>query len=163
MHNSQKLIGAALLAFALTPSAAAQRPRATDADAAKKDPAKTVPVPPKAAPQTFKTKYEGGVFGYRKPIDGTLTFDDVNNRLVFRDEHQKEVFFIPYDAVTQEFADTQSRRPKSASILGSVPLIYVPNPIGYIKTKVRYVTLQFYDVDSHVGGLTSFRVENKDV
>lgn len=163
MRNSQKLISAAVLAFALTPAAAAQRPRVTDADVARKDPVKAVPAPPKPAPQTFKAKYEGGVFGYRKPIEGTLTFDDMNNRLVFRDKQQKEIFFIPYESVTQEFADTQSRRPKSASILGSVPLIYFPNPIGFIKTKVRYVTLQFFDVDSRVGGLTSFRVENQDV
>ena len=161
MHNPQKLINAALLTVALTLSVAAQRPRATDTEVANKGPAKAAPVPPKPAPQTFKAKYEGGVFGYRKPIEGTLTFDDLNSRLVFRDKQQKEIFFIPYDSVTQEFADTQSRRPKSASILGSVPLVYFPNPIGLIKTKVRYVTLQFYDLDSHVGGLTSFRVENQ--
>jgi TonB family protein len=92
--------------------------------------------------------------------EGTLSFDDGNSRLLFRNEEGKEVFHIPYANITQEFADTQSRRPKAASILGSVPMVYVPNPIGFIKTKVRYVTLQFHDEDSHVGGLTSFRVEN---
>jgi TonB family protein len=163
MYNPRKVLSAALLTSALTLSAAAQRPRPTDADVASKGPAKAVPTPPKAAPQTFKAKYEGGVFGYRKTMEGTLTFDDAGNRLVFRDDHQKEIFAIPYDSVTQEFADTQKRKPKSASILGSVPLIYVPNPIGFIKTKVRYVTLQFYDVDLHVGGLTSFRVDTMEL
>lgn len=163
MNNSRKLFGASLLTLTLISAAAAQRPRAADTTAATKGPDKAVSTPAKAAPTTFTAKYEGGVFGYRKAIEGTLSFDDTGNRLVFRDKTQKEVFSIPYDSVTQEFADTQSRRPKSASILGSVPLIYVPNPIGFIKTKVRYVTLQFYDVDSHVGGLTSFRVENKDI
>ena len=161
MHNPQKIVGFALLVLATFISVAAQRPRTSATDASVKTPA---PRPsPSPAPTSFKAKYEGGVFGYRKAIEGTLTFDDANNRLVFRNEHQKEVFAIPYAAIMQEFADTQSRRPKAASVLGSVPLIYVPNPIGFIKTKVRYVTLQFYDQLSHVNGLTSFRVENKDL
>ena len=95
--------------------------------------------------------------------EGTLSFDDANNRLVFRNNQQQEVLSIPYSSISQEFADTQSRRPKSASILGSVPMIYGPNPIGFIKTKNQYVTLQFYDPDSHAGGVTSFRVENREI
>jgi len=161
MYNSRNVIGAALLALAIMLSAAAQRPRSSVTDITVKTPSPQ-PSPP-AAPQSFKAKYEGGVFGYRKVMEGTLAFDDVNNRLLFRNEQGKEVFFIPYANVTQEFADTQSRRPKAASILGSVPMVYVPNPIGFIKTKNRYLTLQFYDQDSHISGLTSFRVENRDL
>src|ERR1700682_259513 len=159
MHNPQNVIGAALFSLAMIISVAAQRPRASATETTVRNP--TAQPSPGAAPQTFKAKYEGGVFGYRKVMEGTLTFDDVNNRLLFRDQRQKEVFFIPYANVTQEFADTQSRRPRAATILGSVPGIYVPNPIGFIKTKNRYLTLQFYDKDSHVSGLTSFRVENR--
>ena len=161
MHNAPNVIGTALLALVMSISVAAQRPRSAVTDSTVKSPA---PRPsPVAAPQSFKAKYEGGVFGYRKVMEGTLSFDDASNRLVFRDENKKEVFFIPYASVTQEFADTQSRRPKAASILGSVPMVYVPNPIGFIKTKNRYLTLQFYDQDSHVNGLTSFRVENREL
>jgi hypothetical protein len=155
------VISAALLALAMTISVAAQRPRWSVTDTNARNPTPQ-PSPP-AAPQTFKAKYEGGVFGYRKVQEGTLTFDDDNQRLLFRNEQQKEVFFIPYRSVTQEFADTQARRPKTASILGSVPLVYVPNPIGLIKTKNSYLTLQFYDQESHVNGLTSFRVENMEL
>ena len=158
MHNPQNVIGAALLALVMIITVAAQRPRSSVTKTTVRNPS---PQPsPAAAPQSVKAKYEGGVFGYRKIMEGTLSFDDTNNRLLFRDEHQKEIFFIPYASITQEFADTQSRRPKAATILGSVPGVYVPNPIGWIKTKVRYVTLQFYDQDSHVNGITSFRVEN---
>jgi len=161
MHNPQNVIGAGLLALAMSISVAAQRPRASAPETSAKSP--TAQPSPAPAPKTFKAKYEGGVFGYRKVMEGTLTFDDTNERLLFRNEQQKEVFFIPYANVTQEFADTQSRRPKAATILGSVPGVYVPNPIGWIKTKVRYVTLQFYDDYSHVNGITSFRVENRDL
>jgi TonB family protein len=155
MHNSQKLCGAALLAFALTLTASAQK---TSADAAKKNAPNTA-----AAPQTFKAKYEGGLFGYNKTQEGTLSFDDANFRLVFRDKSGKEVFVIPYDSITQEFADTQSKHPKSASVLGNVPLIYAPNPIGWIKTKNPYVTLQFSDPNTRLGGITSFRVESREI
>lgn len=158
MHKPRNVIGAALLAFAMMLTVAAQRPRTAVADTTVKS-ASPEPAPP-PAPQTFKAKYEGGIFGYRKAQEGTLTFDDESSRLLFRNQQGKEVFFIPYATIMQEFADTQARRPKAASILGSVPMIYVPNPIGFIKTKVRYVTLQFHDEVSHVSGLTSFRVEN---
>ena len=36
-------------------------------------------------------------------------------------------------------------------------------PIGLIKTKVRYLTVQYSDPDSNVSGVTSFRLDNKDV
>ena len=161
MHKPRNVIGAALLVLVITISVAAQRPRTAVTDTSVKSPTPQ-PSPP-AAPRTFKAKYEGGVFGYRKVQEGTLTFDDENHGLLFRNEQEKEVFFIPYASVTQEFADTQARRPKTATVLGSVPLVYVPNPIGFIKTKNSYLTLQFYDQDSHVNGLTSFRVENMEL
>ncbi|MCU1266047.1 MAG: hypothetical protein JWM21_2365 [Acidobacteria bacterium] len=155
MHIYPKLVGALLTILALVFSVAAQSPRTIDKSS-------TTPKPP-TAPQSVKAKYEGGVFGYNKKQEGTLTFDDVNNRLVFRNKLGKEVLFIPYTAINQEFADTQANRPKSASILGSVPVPYGVNPIGWIKTKNPYVTIQFYDQDAHVGGVTSFRVESKEI
>src|SRR5918993_5273450 len=133
----------------------AQKPRAVDPNASKPA-AKVAP-----APQTVKAKYEGGVFGYRKTMEGTLTFDDTNSRLVFKKEN-KEVFFIPYNAVTSAFADTQKRRPAAATVASAIPLIYAL-PAQFIKTKVRYLTMNFYDPDTHVTGITSFRMENKEI
>lgn len=158
MSTPQKFAGVVMLIAVMVVAIAAQRPRSMSTDNDKKDTPR-----PAAAPQTVKAKYEGGIFGYNKKQEGTLTFDDANNRLVFRGNQQQEVLSIPYSSISQEFADTQSRRPKSATILGSVPMIYGPNPIGFIKTKNQYVTLQFYDPDSHAGGVTSFRVENKQI
>jgi len=36
-------------------------------------------------------------------------------------------------------------------------------PARFIKTKVRYLTIQYVDPDSKVSGVTSFKLENKDV
>jgi hypothetical protein len=133
----------------------AQRPRAVDPNANKPAP-KVAP-----APQTVKAKYEGGVFGFRKTMEGTLSFDDTNSRLVFKKD-QKEMFFIPYSAVTSAFADTQKRRPAAATVASAIPVIYAL-PAQFIKTKVRYLTLNYYDNDTHVSGVTSFRMENKEI
>jgi hypothetical protein len=137
--------------------AKAQRPRAIDNTPTRATAAKVAP-----APQTVKVKYEGGVFGYNRTMEGTLTFDDTNSRLVFKNKVQKELFFIPYNAVTSAFADTQKRRPAAATVASAIPLIYAL-PAQFIKTKVRYLTMNFYDPDTHVTGITSFRMENKEI
>ncbi len=152
-----RAIGILLLAGIVAVTANAQRPRTIDTNADKTDAAKVAP-----APQTVKAKYEGGVFGYNKAMEGTLSFDDTNNRLLFRNKQQKEVLFIPYDAVTSAFADTQKRRPAAATVASHIPIIYAL-PAAFIKTKVRYLTLHFSDSDTRVSGITSFRLENKEI
>jgi len=138
----------------------AQRPRTIDTNLDKSEPAKTAQVI-SPAPQNVKAKYEGGVFGYNKTMEGTLSFDDNNRRLLFRNQQQKEVFFIPYDAVTSAFADTKKRQPKAATVASAVPLLYAL-PAHFIKTKVRYLTVQYSDQDTKMAGITSFRLDNKE-
>ncbi|HJP93930.1 MAG TPA: hypothetical protein VJ875_18370 [Pyrinomonadaceae bacterium] len=143
-----------LLLGVLCTGAFAQRPRTTDSEPAKS------PAPP-PAPKSVKAKYEGGVFGYRKTMDGTLIFDDDNKRLVFKDNKPPKEIQIPYDAITSAFADTQKRRPTAATVASNIP--WYGFPAGFIKTKVRYLTLQYSDPDSKVTGVTSFKLENKEI
>lgn len=152
-----RLIPSLLLVAGLVTVAHAQRPRTIDASDSTAAP-KTVVQP---APQTVKAKYEGGVFGHRNTMNGTLSFDDTNRRLLFRNKEQREVLFIPYDAVTSAFADTHKRRPAAATVASHIP--YIGFPLGFIKTKVRYLTLQYSDPDSGVSGVTSFKLENKEI
>jgi len=152
-----KFIGVFLLTLVMAAAVCAQRPRAVD----RGTPTDATKAAPPTAPQTMKAKYEGGIFGYTKTMEGTLSFDDTNQRLLFRKEG-KELFFIPYNAVTSAFADTQKRQPKAATIASAVPLIYAL-PAHFIKTKVRYLTLQYSDPDSRVAGITSFRLDNKEL
>jgi hypothetical protein len=139
-------------------AALAQRPRTMAQDTAG---ASTSMPPPPPAPQTVKAKYEGGVFGYNKKMDGTLSLDDANQRLVFRDDKQKEILFVPYNAITGAYGDTHAVQPAAATVASHIP--YVGIPASFIKTKVRYLTLQYSDPDSKVAGATSFRLENKDI
>ena len=149
-----KLVTILFLTVMLSVTAFAQRPRAVDTAT---DASKAIPAPP---PQTMKAKYEGGIFGHSHTMDGTLSFDDTNARLVFRSDG-KEAFFIPYKAVNSAFADTQKKRPSAATAASNVP--YLGFPLGLIKTKVRYLTVQFSDPDTLVSGTTSFRLENQGI
>ena len=132
--------------------AIAQRPRSMEREQT---------APPRA-PKTVKAKYEGGVFGYRSTMEGTLTFDDENKRLVFKDKKPPKEIHIPYEAITSAFADTQKRQPRAATVASAVPVLFTL-PARFIKTKVRYLTLQYDDPDSKVSGITSFKLENKEI
>lgn len=150
-----KFIGSLLLLGALLGGAHAQRPRTMEADPSQKT---TVA----SAPRTVKAKYEGGVFGYTKTMEGTLTLDDANQQLLFKDKKATKQINIPYAALTAAFGDTKKVQPKAATIAGAVPTIY-SLPAQFIKTKVRYLTLQYNDQDSQQAGVTSFRLENQQV
>jgi hypothetical protein len=153
-----KFISTLLLLGALFVGAYAQRPRSMEPQP---QPAAQAPAV-KPAPTTVKAKYEGGVFGYTKTMEGTLTFDDANNRLLFKDKKPPKEISIPYEAITQAFADTKKVQPSAATVAGAVPSIY-SIPARFIKTKVRYLTLQYNDPDSRVTGITSFKLENKEL
>ena len=150
-----KLVSTLLLLGVLTTAAFAQRPRTMEPDPELKN------VVVKPAPKSMKAKYEGGVFGYTKTMEGTLIFDDENNRLLFKDKKPPKEISIPYEAIISAFADTQKRRPAAATVASHIPLYGIP--AGFIKTKVRYLTMQFNDPDSKVQGTTSFRLENKEL
>src|SRR5688572_6863791 len=111
------LLAGALLGGVMLNGAFAQRPRTIESEPDKA-------AAPPAAPKTVKAKYEGGVFGYTKTMEGTLTFDDENGRLLFKDKQPPKQIHIPYDAITSAFADTQKRQPRAATIAQNVPTIF---------------------------------------
>ncbi|HYK19674.1 MAG TPA: hypothetical protein VEV42_03000 [Pyrinomonadaceae bacterium] len=151
----KKIFGLLLLGVLCT-GAFAQRPRTPDTE-----PAKTPSPTPAPAPKSVKAKYEGGVFGYRNTMDGTLIFDDDNKRLLFKDKKPPKEITIPYEAIVQAFADTHKRQPAAATVASQVPLYGIP--AHFIRTKVRYLTLQYSDPDSNVTGITSFKLDNKEL
>lgn len=159
MNKAIRLISMGTLVLLLASvSALGQRPRAVQTS---NTGASTTTTPPPAAPSTIKVKYEGGVFGHDKKIDGTLNFEDANNRLVFRNKNQQEVFSIPYDAVVSAYADVKSKRPVAADIAARTTIFGLPALL--IKKKFRYLTLQYNDPDTRMNGTTSFKMENADI
>ena len=154
-----KIVSALLLLGVLLTGAYAQRPRSMDPQPEAK-PAPTVK--PAPAPKTVNAKYEGGVFGYNKTMEGTLTFDDANNRLIFKDKKPPKEISIPYEAITSAFSDSKKVQPAAATVAQNVPSIY-SLPARFIKHKVRYLTLQYSDPDSKISGITSFKISDKDL
>lgn len=155
-----RLLEATVAVALIAGTSLAQRPRTTTQDSNSTEVATNMPAPP-PAPPTVNAKYEGGVFGYDKKMDGTLNFDDTSQRLVFRNEKGKEILFVPYNAITGAYGDTHKVQPAAATVASHVP--YVGLPASLIKTKVRYLTLQYSDPDSKVSGVTSFKLDNKDI
>lgn len=153
-----RILFTVLLLGALSSGAFAQRPRTTESEPVKSaDPAPTAP-----APSNVKAKYEGGYFGYNKTMDGTLTFDDNNNRLVFKDGKTPKEISMPYESLTSVYSDTKKVQPAAATVASNVPSVY-SLPARFIKTKVRYLTLQYSDPDSHVSGIMSFKIDDKQL
>lgn len=168
-------VAGACLSFALLATAVpAQRPRLDTPPKTDTPPAATtIPVSDTtiaavstttSAPiQPVKVKYEGGYFGYNQKMDGTLVIDHLAERLVFRNKTNKEMFAIPYSGIMAAYADTQSRRPAAASVIGSAVPYGLGLPALLIKKKYRYMNLQFNDPDMGLAGVTSFKFENKEV
>jgi TonB family protein len=154
---------AALAATAV--SSFAQRPRLTDAEPARNKVAEQQSKPP-AAPQTsVAARYEGGVVGFPKKVKGTLNLDKANQRLVFRNEKQNEVVSIPYLSIVAATPDTQSR-----SAVGPVTSTVISNTVGILglpallaKRKFRFLNLQYHDQDTKMTGVTSFKVDGKEL
>jgi hypothetical protein len=114
------------------------------------------------APESFEAKYEGGVVGYSSKVDGSLKFDDANQRLVFRGKDQKEIFGIPYEALLALYPQSQSVTSGTGNVISHIPL---PGAglAGFMKEKRRYMIVQFDDPDVNVKGTANFRIESKEL
>ncbi|HEX8143535.1 MAG TPA: hypothetical protein VF553_13120 [Pyrinomonadaceae bacterium] len=166
MRNIYSILSAALLTVLLLSTAFGQRPRnvsdpspsPSTAPASSSTASRPAPAP---APQTVNANYEGGVFGYNKKINGTISFDDTNERLLFRNKQRQEVLFIPYRAILSAFADVKSKRPIAADVAARLSIFALPGLL--IKKKFRYLTMQYRDPDTNAEGITSFKLENKQI
>lgn len=179
MKLASKSLSLLLLAAALSPGASlAQRQRQMG------DSPKPVPTPeqqqetrdgkalpkvsvaaPPAPPKVVPAKYMGGFASYRKKQEGMLTFDDRNQRLVFRDKNEKEVISISYDAVMVAFADHETRRLMGSGtqsvVLGTAGILGLPGLL--FKKKFEYLTIQFEDPETYLKGTTQFKLKNKEI
>jgi hypothetical protein len=137
------------------------RPAATPAPAQTPAQPAATPKPP-PPPANIKAKYEGGVFGYNKKQDGTLQFDEVNRRLIFRTKEGKELLSFNYSNLDLIYPDTKAVRPGAATVVGSIPLPYGANiPAWFVRKKQRYVVFRFSQPGAPAG-VPSFKLTNKE-
>ncbi|HWS52609.1 MAG TPA: hypothetical protein VN228_00670 [Pyrinomonadaceae bacterium] len=154
---------AAALAFALslfTTAAHAQRPP-TPADPSAAPPAdRQAAARPATGP--VKVKYEGGFLGARKQ-DGWLSFDDLNRRVIFKSKEQRELFSLSYDALSAAWPDTKSRRSTAGQVIASTVPYGLGLPGLLMKSKSRYLVVQYRDPDTGHEGVTSFKMQDKEL
>jgi len=132
------------------------------------EPSVTLPSKPRSlstapAAASFAAKYEGGMFGFSKKEEGTLKFDDDNQRLIFIGKDQKEKFHIPYDAVLVIYPQSKSVTSTAGQIVKNVPL---PGAMlgGLIKEKRSYMILHFEDPDIEAArGIVNFKLATKEL
>lgn len=146
-------IAIAVLALALAASA---QPR--PAETASATPVKAMP-----APAAFEAKYEGGLFGFSKKEEGTLKFDDENQRIVFLGKDQKERFGIPYKSLIVVSPQSRAVTSNTGNVVSHIPLPGAGILGGFIREKRRYMLVQFNDPDADARGTTSFKVDNKEL
>lgn len=123
------------------------------------EPASIVQSPQTTTQTSFTAKYEGGMFGFEKKQEGTIRFDDVNERLVFFSKDGKEQFAIPYDAMSLVYTGTKSVRSGTGTAVSAIPLPGA-NLAGLIREKRRYLTIQFSDQNVEASGVANFKLEN---
>jgi hypothetical protein len=111
------------------------------------------------AQTSFTAKYEGGMFGFEKKQEGTLKFDDANERLVFFGKDNKEQFAIPYEAMNLIQTGTRSVRSGAGTAVSVIPL---PGAglAGLFREKRRYLVISFSDPDVVARGIVNFKLEN---
>lgn len=114
------------------------------------------------APIEYIARYEGGIFGSSGKETGTLKIDDEKKRLVFvRVSNGKEIFEIPYDALTIVFPDSKDSVPQGAKIVGAVGLPGTGEAY-LINKETKYASISFIDPDVDIHGTVSFRFDSQE-
>lgn len=165
MSKFFRILVTLLMIAALTATSLAQHPRMTDTEPAKDKVTKPQPQQAPTPLTSVKARYEGGVVGFGKKVVGSLNLDDANQRLVFRDQKQMEILSIPYGSIVAASPDTQSRSlvgPVAGTVIGStVGILGLPALLA--KRKYRFLNLQFNDRDTKMSGITSFKIDGKEL
>lgn len=149
-----KPVSVLLLILCCVGLSVAQRPQVSTTDE------KNENKPVKPAPDVVAAKYEGGMFGFSKKVEGKLKFDTPNERLIFLDKENKELFGIPYTSVIVAYPNTKSVVSPAGQVIGVVPYFGVLG--GFIKEKRQYLVIHYSDPEVVANGIVSFKVEDEE-
>lgn len=114
------------------------------------------------APSEYTARYEGGIFGSSGKETGKLKIDNDKKRLVFvRVSNGKEIFEIPYDALTVVFPDSKDSVPQGAKIVGAAGLPGT-GEANLINVETKYASISFIDPEVDIHGTVSFRFDTQE-
>ena len=99
------------------------------------------------------------MFGFEEKEEGSLKFDDANERFVFLGKDGKERFSIPYSTMLLVYTGNKSVRSATGTAVSVIPL---PGAglAGLVRENRRYLTIQFSDPEVEISGVASFKIEN---
>jgi hypothetical protein len=123
----------------------------------------TQPAVKRTAPESFQAKYQGGMFGYSKKEEGTLKFDDINERLIFLGKDGKEKFSISYKALLVVYPSSHKVQSGTGRAVSHIPIPGAGIGGLFMKKRKNYLMLQFRDPDVDVQGTTTFLVDTSEL
>jgi hypothetical protein len=100
--------------------------------------------------------------GFSKKEEGTLKFDDANERLVFFGKEGKERFGIPYGALQAVSPESEWAGSTTGTVVKNAPVIGAGTLGSLLKEKRRYLVIEFFD-HNEARVTTSFRVDDKEL
>lgn len=115
------------------------------------------------APNSFSAKYEGGMIGFNDKEQGTLRFDDENQRLVFSGKDGKESFSLPYSAILLVSPSERKVQSGTGRVIGAVPIIGAGLGGSLLKKKKNYLIIQYRDADVDVQGTANFLIDTNEL
>lgn len=121
-------------------------------------PIERIPAPAFAA--SYPARYEGGVFGASSKDKGTLKFDDANERVSFYRVDGREMFSIPYEAITTLYPDSKVSMSQTGNVISRLPL---PGAglAGLHNKRAQFVIINFEDSEIDAKGVANFKFEDK--
>lgn len=114
-------------------------------------------------PESVEAEYQGGIYGFSDKEKGKITFDTINERVVFRDKENKERFSIPYDAILVVYPSQKKVRSGTGRAVGAIP---VPGAaIGglFMKKKKNYLIIEYEDPEVDIKGTANFLVDTGQI
>lgn len=127
------------------------------------DKTETKPARKAPAPATVVAKYEGGMIGFNAKEQGTLKFDDLNERLVFFGKDGKENFALPYSAMLVVAPNQRKVQSGTGRAIGAIPILGAGLGGSLIKKKKSYLIIQYRDNDIDVQGTANFLLDTGEL
>lgn len=114
----------------------------------------------KPLPDSFKARYDGGIFGSTGKESGYFKFDDANERVVFYRKDNKEIFSIPYSSIVVIYPDVKEHVSQTGNVISRLPL---PGAglAGLKSTESKYLVINFDDPDVDAKGTANFKFNDK--
>ena len=128
------------------------------------EPEPAAPAPaPEDLPDKVQVEYQGGIFGFSDKEKGTLTFDTINERLIFSDKSGKEQFSIPYEAMLVVYPSQKKVRSGTGRAIGAIPLPGAAIGGMFMKKKKNYLVIEYRDPEVNVEGTANFLVDTGEI